>query len=196
VDYGAEKYIPRDSHELIRYVHTKTARHIKFAPDFFVADKRNRRRVYLLEYKCTQTPLYSRSRIARIQGQSGRPDLDWSEIGQMEAEACDNYMALAAMGIHVVVLNYCAYHRRLLVCDFIEKVKPLHRDHVTLPTTSGSRTPFINFDLSALRALEEFLVEAHEFEMKDIKAFCDAARTRLLRELPVKHHPNSPLYRE
>lgn len=194
VDYGAEKYIPRQVHDLIRYVHTKTARHIKFAPDFFVVDRGNPDRVYLLEYKCTQTPLYSKTRIATIRQKSDRSDLDWRDIGQMEAEAYDNYAALASLGIDVVILDYCAYHGRLVVCDFIQRVKPLHRDHVRLPTTRGSRTPFINFDLAALRTLEEFLVAAHGFHTQNILPLCETLKKRLSEELPVRHHPNSPLY--
>jgi hypothetical protein len=138
VDYGAEHIVPEEVRKIIRFIHTETARHIKFAPDFFVVDKRYPQRIYLLEYKCTQTPLYSRNRIEMIRRKSPRKEIDWQDIGQWEAEAYDNYRALAKLGIRVAILNYCAYHDRLLVCDFVERVTPLHRDRVRLATTRGS----------------------------------------------------------
>lgn len=64
IDYGSEHYVPRDVHEMIRYLYTPTTRHIKYALDFFVIDRQNPDRTNLLEYKCTQTPLHSRGRIA------------------------------------------------------------------------------------------------------------------------------------
>lgn len=194
VDYGAEHIVPKEVHAIIRFIYTETTRHIKFAPDFFVVDKRCPERTYLLEYKCTQTPLYSRNRIEMIREKSPRKEIDWQDIGQWEAEAYDNYQALAKLGIRVVILNYCAYHDRLLVCDFVQRVTPLHRDQVRLTTTRGSRTPFINFDLNTMRSLEEFLVAEHDFDIEQVKPLCANVKQRLQIELPVTHHPRSPLY--
>jgi len=194
VNYGAEHIVPQEVHELIRHTRTETTRHIKFTPDFFVVDRRYPERTYLLEYKCTQTPLYSRNRIEMIRKRSPRKEIDWQEIGQWEAEAYDNYRALAKLGVRVAILNYCAYHSRLLVCDFVERVTPLYRDRVRSSTMRGSRTPFINFDLTSMRSLEEFLVAEHGFDIEQVKSLCANVKRRLQAELPVTHHPRSPLY--
>lgn len=194
VEYGAEHVVPPEVHDLIRYVHTHTARHIKFAPDFFVVDRKNPHALYLLEYKCTQTPLYSRQRIQMLRRKSPRNGLDWQDIGQIEAEAYDNYQALAELGIRVAVLDYCAYHDRLLLCEFVGQFRPLHRDSVRLPTNRGSRTPFINLDLRTLRSLHEFLVDEHALDVRRTPKLVANAAERLRGALPVRHHRNSPLY--
>lgn len=63
VAFGAENVLPRAIHQIIRFTRTPTVRHIRYSPDAFVVDRRVPEKTYLLEYKCTQTPLYSRSRI-------------------------------------------------------------------------------------------------------------------------------------
>ncbi len=196
VDYGAENLIPPQVHKIIRFAHTETTRHIRFAPDFFVTDRRAPANTYLLEYKCTQTPLFSRGRINMLQRQSPRRDIDWQDIGQIEAEAFDNYRALADAGIRMALLDYCAYHERLIVCDFVERITPLHRDRVRTATRTGSRTPFINFDLRALRSLEEFIAAEHGFELHQLGPLCARIKQILRQELPIKHHYKSPLYKK
>lgn len=195
VAFGAENILPRTIHEIIRYTRTPTVRHIRYSPDAFVVDRRSPEKTYLLEYKCTQTPLYSRTRIQTIGSNSSRGGLDWPDIGQWEAEAFDNYKALSTLGIRVAVLNYCAYHSRPLVCDFIDCISPLHRDQVTTNTMTGSRTPFVNFDLAAMRTLEEFLIAEHDFTSEQIAPLCEKIQLHLQMALPIKHHPNSPLHR-
>ncbi len=195
VDYGAEHIVPKEVHGIIRFIHTETTRHIKFSPDLFVVDRRYPERTYLLEYKCTQTPLYSRNRIGMIRNKSPRKEIDCQDIGQWEAEAHDNYQSLTELGIRVAILNYCAYHNRLLVCDFVERVTPLHRDQVRLATTRGSRAPFINFDLTTMRSLEEFLVDEHDLDPRQVAPICAGIKQGLQSELPVKHHPMSPLFK-
>lgn len=193
--FGAEHIIPKEIHETIRYTRTATTRHIRFAPDSFVVDRQSPEKTYLLEYKCTQTPLYSRARIQTIRASSPRKDIDWQDIGQWEAEAYDNYTALAGLNIRVAIVNYCAYHDRPLVCDFIDRITPLHRDQVTTNTTTGSRTPFVNFDLTLMRSLEEFLTIEHGFTHEQVAPLCMQLQIRLQSALPVRHHPNSSLYR-
>src|SRR5690606_13980333 len=90
VAFGAENVLPRAIHQIIRFTRTPTVRHIRYSPDAFVVDRRVPEKTYLLEYKCTQTPLYSRSRIQKIGSNSPRPEIDWQDIGQWEAEAFDN----------------------------------------------------------------------------------------------------------
>ena len=195
VAYGAELFVPRDVHEVIRFTRTPTTRYIRFAPDAFVVDRRSPDKTYLLEYKCTQTPLYSRDRIQRVSANSQRKNIGWQDIGQWEAEAYDNYKALAGLHVRVAVVNFCSYHERPLVCDFIDQITPLHRDQVTTETITGSRTPFVNFDLKAMRSLEEFLVTEHGFVPELVAPICVQIQAKLQVALPTKHHPRSPLYK-
>jgi hypothetical protein len=90
------------------------------------------------------------------------------------------------------VLNYCAYHPRPLVCDFVDRAAELGRFTVR-DTLTGSKTPFINLDLRELRSLEDFLVEEHRLERRLVKPHCDWIGRRLLARIPVTHHKNSPL---
>jgi hypothetical protein len=196
VNYGAEHLIPPQVHQVIRFAHTKTTRHIRFAPDFFVVDRRDPKRTYLLEYKCTQTPLFSRGRINMLRQQSPNKDIDWPDVGQIEAEAYDNYRALADAGIRMALLDYCAYHERLIVCDFVERITPFHKSHVQTATPTGSGTPFINFDLRAMRSLEEFIAAEHGLELRQLDPLCARIKQVLQQELPVKHHFKSPLYKK
>ena len=192
VPYGYETHVPDSVRQQLRYVRTVTARLVRFFPDFFVLDAARPANLYLLEYKATTTPLYSNSRISRIAKTAGKPGLGWQDIGQMEADAYDNYVALQGLGVRVAVLNYCAYHDRPLLCDYVENVTAVHRDSVQLSTTKGSRTPFINFDCRELRSLDLF-IEGQHGVVPDAEAYsaaCEALRSAL----PVEHHRQSPLY--
>ena len=75
----------------------------------------------------------------------------------MEAAAYDNYMAMKNLNVKVAVLNYVAYHERLLLCDFIENITEIGRYIVSNKNTKGSGEPFINFDITHIRTLEDFL---------------------------------------
>ena len=193
VETGYETHIPEYIRNALRYVYNRTARHLRFAPDFLVVQRQNPNNVYYLEYKCTQTPLYKPERIAEVVEGYDKP-LDWQDIGQCEREAFDNYMALSQIGVKVAVLNYISYHERPLLCDFIENIAELHRDEVTTDTQRGSRTPFVNFDATSMRTLQEFLAETHGIGSDKIATYFENALSELLQQLPTKHHPKSPLY--
>lgn len=194
VETGYETHIEEDVRSYLRYVRNETARHIRFAPDFLVIERQKPENVYFLEYKCTQTPLYSPRRIAEIAEQAGKEALDWPDIGQCEAEAYDNYMALSEIGIRVAILNYVSYHERLLLCDFVDTVKELRRYFVTTDTKTGSKTPYINFDVTPMRTLQTFLAEEHPIEAHSIKPYFQEICSELQGRLPTRHHENSPLY--
>lgn len=194
VETGYETHIPEDIRETLRYVYNETARHLRFAPDFLVVQRQNPDNVYYLEYKCTQTPIYSENRIRLIEQRSGRQSLRWQDIGQCEREAFDNYVALSRIGVKVAVLNYIAYHERPLLCDFIENIVELHRDEVTTATQTGSRTPFVNFDATSMRTLQEFLAETHSIHSERIATYFENVLSELRQQLPTRHHRNSPLY--
>ena len=199
VETGYETHIPEEARSYLRYVRNDTARHIRFAPDFFVLERDNPDNVYFLEYKCTQTPLYSKNRIAEVAEKAGREALDWQEnwpdIGQCEAEAYDNYVELNKIGVRVAILNYVAYHDRFLLCDFVDKVKELRRYFVTTDTETGSRTPYINFDVTPMRTIQEFLEEEHPIPSGSMTPYFEAMCSQLQRQLPTRHHRKSPLKR-
>jgi hypothetical protein len=191
VPYGYETHIAANVRTAMRFLRTPTAKFVRFTPDFFVLDRQKPENLYLLEYKVTQTPLFSQARIRQMGQAVGIPDLDWSDIGQMEADAYDNYLNLHEAGLRVVVLNYCAYHTRPLLCDFIHNIQILHRDVVTSKTKKGSRTPFINFYAPAMRQLSRFLHDEHGLKVAD-SAYSQAMQT-LATHLPITHHALSPL---
>jgi hypothetical protein len=191
VPYGYETHIAPEVRAAMRFLRTPTAKFVRFTPDFFVLDKQKPENLYLLEYKVTQTPLFSQNRIRQMGQATGLSDLDWPDIGQMEADAYDNYFHLHQAGLQVVVLNYCAYHTRPLLCDYIQNIQLLHRDVVTTETKKGSRTPFINFYCPTMRQLSRFLYDEHGVKV-DETAYTQAITT-LLTQLPITHHPQSPL---
>lgn len=192
VPFGYETHIPEDIRKLLRYERVETARHIKFAPDFFVVDASHPGGLYLLEFKATQTPLYSHARIDRIRSNAGDPTLDWDNIGQMEALAWENYEALKKLNVRVAILNYCAYYAHPLLCDFIENFKVVHRDVIRTGAGQGSGTPWINFDVRSIRRLAGFVCEEHGFDVQQVDPLVNRTEDILKKELPVQHHPYSP----
>lgn len=192
IPYGYETHIAAHVRTAMRFLRTPTAKFVRFTPDFFVLDRQNPENLYLLEYKVTQTPLFSQARIRQMGQAAGIPGLDWPDIGQMEADAYDNYLNLHEAGLRVVVLNYCAYHTRPLLCDFIHNIQILHRDVVTSETKKGSRTPFVNFYAPTMRQLSRFLYDEHGLKVTD-SAYSQAMQT-LATHLPITHHALSPLH--
>jgi hypothetical protein len=196
VEYGYETHIPPEVRERMRHIYdSATARYIRFAPDFFVLDLHNTDCLYLLEYKCTRTPLFSSRRIEELRA-GAKPGLDWPDIGQWEAAAYENYRTLWRAGIRVAVLNWCAYHPRLLLCDFMDKaIEPLGCFSVT-ETLTGSRTPYVNLDLREFRTLADFLIEEHKLAglplASVVRECCNSATDALCRVLPVTHDTRSP----
>ena len=120
---------------------------------------------------------------------------NWPDIGQCEAEAYDNYVELNKIGVRVAILNYVAYHDRFLLCDFVDKVKELRRYFVTTDTETGSRTPYINFDVTPMRTIQEFLEEEHPIPSGSMTPYFEAMCSQLQRQLPTRHHRKSPLKR-
>ncbi len=195
IPFGYETHIPEEIRTLLRFERTITARHIKFAPDFFVVDVENPEGVYLLEFKATRTPLYSSNRIRSIQRETGDPSLGWESIGQMEALAYDNYVALDGIEVRMTVLNYCAYNENPLRCDFIGNFKIVHRDVVQTAHLKGSGTPWVNYDLRCIRGLTQFISNEHRIDHDEVDSLVTDAQEALAKALPTKHHDNSPHYR-
>ena len=169
VEMGYEtQEIPEDIREHLRHIRNKTTRHIRFVPDCLIVDKVNPDNIYYLEYKCTLTT-------------AGYPNR-----GQMELDAYDNYEALQSIGVKVAVLNYIAYHERLLLCDFIENIRVVRRSEGMTQTATGSRTPFVNTDLNGMRTLLEFLVDTHGISRDAITQKFDNACAELQSKLRMR----------
>jgi hypothetical protein len=96
----------------------------------------------------------------------------------------------------VAVFNYCAYHGRLLLFDYIENIKVFFRSKVRSATLTGSRTPFMNFDANSMRTFEEFISQVHGLPMENLEKLSAPLRQRLVENLPILHHQFSPLYKK
>lgn len=160
--------MPKDVREHLRHIRNKTTKHIRFTPDFLIVDRDNSDNIYYLEYKCTQKT-------------AGYPDR-----GIIELDAYDNYSDLHKIGVKVAVLNYVAYHNRLLLCDFIENIREVRRSPDLTQTTEGSRTPYVNTDLNGMRTLLEFLVDIHGINRGDIIQNFDNACAELGSKLRMR----------
>ncbi|GAI52499.1 unnamed protein product, partial [marine sediment metagenome] len=137
---------------------------------------------------------YSAGRIKDIGAELNKPSLDWPDIGQWELEPYNNYVWLTSLGVKVVVLNYCAYHNRHILCDFVDSVPDVYQEEVRLGTVVGSGTPYINFDLNSMRSLHDFLCQEHNLDTDMMNTICGVIETELLDKLPIRHHKRSPLY--
>ena len=198
IEMGYETHIPDYVREALRYVRTETARYVRYAPDFLVVDNKNPDNVYLLEYKCTQTPLYSQNIINRITREAKPQPFPWQDIGRCEREAFDNYLALSKMGIRVAILYYIAYHERILLCDFVENIEVFYRDRSrgVAGQGRGSRTPILNFDANSMKTFQIFLGETHRIEIDNLTSHFENLNSQLQQQLPVIHDRNSPYARQ
>jgi hypothetical protein len=188
VPLGYETHITDEVRELLRFVQNETSAYIKFAPDYFVVDNSNPENLYLLEFKCTRTPLYSPRRINMLRLRASDFSLEAEAIGQMEQAPFENYLRLNQMRIRVAILNYCAYADQMLLCELVEKLKVIHRDVVRTATFRGSRTPFVNVDLRSMRSLANFLCEEHpRLNLGIIEERVANTIVRLRESLPVIH---------
>jgi len=188
VPLGYETYITAKVRKLLRFVRNETSAYIKFAPDYFVVDKLNPENLYLLEFKCTRTPLYSTKRISMLRFRAADSSLEAEAIGQIEKAPFENYLRLNQMRIKVAILNYCAYADQVLLCELIERIKVIHRDVVQTTTFRGSRTPFVNIDLRSMRSLTNFLCEEHpQLNRSIIEKEVTNTIHKLRESLPIIH---------
>ncbi|WP_427340515.1 hypothetical protein [Caloranaerobacter sp. DY30410] len=140
--YGYETHINNQVRETLISKTSNTAKHIRFTPDYLLIQSNNTND-FLLEYKVTKTPRY-------IFG-----DKQWN-IGQIEADALENYLNLINAGINVAVLVYCPYHPRPLLCD-IPNERWITSERLTPRYSSGSGTDYYNINLSLLNTFDDFM---------------------------------------
>lgn len=150
--YGYETHISQDTQNILKQIYTKTAKHIRFTPDYIIGRINfNLEPVVLLEYKVTTTPRFSLN------------DKQWNE-GQIEADAWDNYINLINAGIGVAILLYCPYHPRPLLCDFPNNKYITKARNNVRQTMNGSGTPYCNIDLSAMGNFDDFMLRNLAFK--------------------------------
>lgn len=144
--YGYETHISTSVQEILKRIYTKTAKHIRFTPDYIVGQSNSIgiEPIVLIEYKVTTTPRYTLK------------DKQW-DIGQIEADAWDNYINLANAGVKVAILIYCPYHPRPLLCDFPNDTHIIQARQYVQRTQFGSGTPYCNINLRALHSFDEFM---------------------------------------
>ncbi len=142
-EYGYETHIEQNVQEKLRLRQSKTAKHIRFAPDFLIFRTNKENSDFLLEYKVTKTPRYSYGHK------------QWN-YGQVEADALENYLNLISMGIYVAVVIYCPYHSRPLLCGFPDNSWIYGKRQRTY-SSSGSGTDYYNIDLTVIPEFSFFM---------------------------------------
>lgn len=180
--YGYETHIFPEVQDLVKRYYTKTALHIRFAPDFLLVNLKadvGQEPVMLLEYKTITTPRYTLE------------NEQWN-YGQVEADAWDNYVNLYQAGIKVVIFIYCSYHSRPLLMDYPLFTSSLERKHVR-KTEIGSGTDYYNFDMRKMRALHEFLQNELGIPFQEIKIYINNLMHAIINDplLQTKHDPKS-----
>ena len=191
VSWGYETHTPQEIRNMLsRFSVEKnpTSRHIRHAPDAFIVQQPPQV-LYLVDYKCTARPVFARSVIGTV-SRNARRKVTRHDIGVIHTTSYDNYTKLQEkLGVKLAVLTYIAYHKRLLLCDYIENIEALRRAPVE-HTEIGSGKDVINFDASQMRTLEEFLADTHGRTMADsIAPQIQKARTELKQEFRINHHP-------
>jgi hypothetical protein len=187
VPFGQETHISRDASQFLRFERTITSHYIRYAPDFFLIDKNNTATVHMLEYKTSLTPRYARSGIMGAAQELGNIALSASDLGNWEEAAYDNYARLAKAGIRVAVIYYCAYHPRLLMCDYVEALRGNVSRFKPLLGSRGSMTPSLNFNTNDLRTLEAFMADEHGIDTATIARLCSRLRSALASAMPVEY---------
>lgn len=146
--YGYETHISERAQNLLKRDYSTTAKHIRFTPDYILSRRENNyQKTILLEYKVTKTPRFTLR------------DKQWN-VGQIEADAWDNYMNLVNAQVEVAILIYCPYHSRPLLCDY-PSLNWLINTRQQTRNSAGSGTDFVNINLHQIRSFDDFM--ANEF---------------------------------
>lgn len=177
--YGYETHISSDMQEYLKKDYSTTGKFIRFTPDFILSRKFPNLQIktILLEYKVTKTPRYS---LGKNQ---------WY-IGQIEANAWDNYMNLINVEVQIAILIYCPYHPRPILCDY-PNLQWLVSGRQRTSNSRGSGTDFVNIDLCKLRTLDEFMKDEFDIPICITESLLDKSFFQLLIANPLlrtDHH--------
>ena len=168
-----------------------TARHIRHAPDAFIVQQ-NPQILYLVDYKCMTVPVCDDWIIEKVSQNAGRC-VKADDIGEIHTASYDNYIKLQEIGVKVAILTYIAYHDRFLLCDFIGSIEALDPYEVGDKQTERNGEPSVNFDVTQMRTLEDFLIEEHRVIPADIAPKIQAACRELKEKISVDRDSESPL---
>ena len=168
-----------------------TARYIRHTPNAFIVQQ-NPKVLYLVDYKCMTAPVCDDWIIETFSRNVGRR-VEVDNIGEIHTSSYDNYVALKDLGVKVAILTYIAYHNRPLLCDYIESIEAIdtYEDENEQADINGER--FVNFDVTQMRTLEDFLVKEHRIIRANIAPKIQAACNELVDEIRVDHDSESPL---
>lgn len=174
---GYENFIPSDVRDLLINLNTPTSLFVRFLPDYVLVNREN---VILVDYKVTTTPRYTLE------------DKQWG-YGQVEARAYENYLKLKEMGINVAILNYCSYHKRPFLMDYVDMSFIEGSPRSVKNTNRGSGTLYYNIKLYEMRDLVSFLEQELFIPSDSIRDALEKLKDeiKLCPILLTEHHPKS-----
>ena len=181
----------RDILEFFSVEDDLTARYIRHTPSAFVVQQ-NPKFLYLVDYKCMTVPVYDDWIIEKVSQKAGRY-VESNDIGEIHTTSYNNYMALKDLDVKVAILTYIDYHDRLLLCDSIEKIEALDPYEDENAQTDSNGVRFVNFDVTQMRTLGDFLIEVHKINPDYITPRIQAACHELKENISVDHDSESPL---
>lgn len=178
---GYEARFSEEEQEKLKRRSDEEALGIRFNPDAEIIpdDSRGEPRTFL-EYKSMTTPRYTLR------------DRQWDE-GQVEADAWENYVRLTEEGSRVALLVCCPYHPRVLLCEYVSKELLTRQRSEVRSTTVGSRTDYVNIDLTKMRSMTDFFVEEYKVPRKGTASLVVNMMKKVLDDpsLQTSHHKNS-----
>ena len=153
---------------------------MRFLPDYMVINIETRES-WFFEYKVTRTPCYSEG------------DKQWS-MGQIEANAWENYTDLYKIGVKVVITVFCPYYHRPLLAFFPDDPFVI-RGKTNVKQSFGSGTPYVNIDLDRAMWFHDFIGDELGISKEIVcsllgASFWDGLKSNDL--LKVKFHPRAP----
>ena len=130
---------------------------VKFAPDF-VCYAKNSKTLFFMDIKTSLTPVLFQSQLHILSKQYGQR-LQREQVGLVEREAWENYNNRYPSE-KTTILMACPYNPKLLLMEWVSKVKLIFRFKKDInENAAGSKTPHVNIDLNAMRALSTFINE-------------------------------------
>ena len=168
-----------------------TARYIRHTPNAFVV-QRSPKLLYLVDYKCMTVPMCDDLTIEKVSQNAGRR-VEADNIVEIDTASYKNYVALKNLGVKVAILTYIAYHDQLLRCDFIQNIEAIRPYEDGNEHTEENGVPSVNFDVTQMRTLEDFLVKEHRIIPAYIAPKIQAACSELVDKIGVNHDSGSVL---
>ena len=168
-----------------------TARYIRYTPQAFIVQQ-NPKVLYLLDYKCMIAPVCDDWIIEKFSQNADRR-VESYDIGKLHTTSYDNYIALKDLGVKVAILTYIAYHKQLLLCDFIENIETFDPYKDENGQTERNGEPSVYFDVTKMRTFEEFLIKENRVTSANIVPKIQEARRKLIEDNSIDRDSEVPL---